>query len=513
MNLQTRTESARINAKVAVLNRIVTLAGNFATRSVFIKCLGTEYLGAGGMFGNVFAVLSLFELGFGEAVSQAMYKPLANGDRAIARALVEYYSKVYKCIALITLGGSFAVMPFLPKIFPDIVKIESYRAVYLLFVFHQTVSFMFAPKRSLVACDRRMYVLGLARTVTAVCTAVSQILWLINGGSYIGYVFIRIVLLAADGVLIEAYAEKKYGFDEKPTKNVDISPQKKQITKSTKALAVHRIGGIINNSTDSILLSSRLGLAQMGVFSNYSLIINSIGSFISIAVNSASASVGNLSADENPEKSESVLTRLCFANFFLLTNCSAVLLCTINPIISLWIGEKMCFSSAETAVIIACFYMSYIRDPVQVFLHSYGVFASTKYIPLLRGVLNLILSYILVLQYGVAGVFGGTLISTVAVPFFSEPYMLFRHGFGISCRRFVSKYIGNVATSFIACTLSFAVCRTITAIDPASVALRAILAFSATNLVILLRYSRTPEFYDLKKLLFSRINTTKKGKP
>ena len=68
----------KLNAKASVINRIITLVSNFICRTVFIKCLSAEYLGVGGMFGNVFAVISLIELGFGEAVSQAMFKPVAH---------------------------------------------------------------------------------------------------------------------------------------------------------------------------------------------------------------------------------------------------------------------------------------------------------------------------------------------------------------------------------------------------------------------------------------------------
>lgn len=511
MNQRTRTDSVRLNAKTAVVSRIVTLVCNFAVRSVFIKSLGSEYLGAGGMFGNVFAVLSLCELGFGEAVSQAMYKPIASGDRKAVCSLVKYYACVYRYIALISLAGSLAAMPFLPAVFPDIAKIENYRIIYLLFVFHQTVSYIFAPKRSLVACDQKMYILSACRTAAAVVISAAQIFWLIKFGSYTGYIFIRIAVLAADGIIIERYAVKKYGFDNCRTE-ANIDSLKKKIKNNVGALALHRIGGVINSSTDSILLSSCLGLSEMGVFSNYSLIINSLGSFIGIAVNSASASVGNLGTDENPQKSEKVLLRLCFADFVLVANCSAVLLCTINPIITLWIGEELCFGFCETLIIISCFYISYVREPIQVFLHSYGVFKSTKYIPLARGVLNLVISYALVKKYGVAGVFGGTLISTVAVPFFWEPYALFKHGFGKECKPFLIKYVGYTASAAIICMTSCFLCGFIYAGGILGIFLKIGISVSLTNAVIVLIYGKSREFQEICEILFSKFRR-KKGKP
>ncbi len=491
----------RRNTYFSLINRIITLICNFVCRSIFIKILGGEYLGAGGMFGNVFSVLSLCELGFGEAASQAMYKPLACGDMTKIKGLVRYYAKVYRYISLVTLALSFAVMPYLSRIFPDIVKISGYRLIYLLFVAHQMLSFYFSPKRSLVMCDQRMYIIMLARTLSCVGVTVAQIICLETTGSYAGFIFLRILFLSLDGFAVEIYAKKKYGL-KKLKKTPEISTSFKALIKSnTLSLALHRIGGVINNSTDSILLSSYLGLTQMGVYSNYSLIINSLGSFVCLAVNAASASVGNLGADDNSKKSVDVLEKMTFANFYLLTNCCTILLCLINPAIELWIGKNMCFSLPATAVIIACFYMSYIRDPVQIFLKAYGVFKSTKYIYLLRGLLNLAISFALVKRYGVAGVFGGTLISTLAVPFFSEPYMLFKYGLGEKCKKFMKKYVEYVISSIIICLLTYVITSGISATTLAFLFLKGIFVFIITNIVLLSMYGKKEEMHYVLRLL------------
>ncbi len=502
--IKSRTQMTKLNAKASVLNRIVTLICNFTCRSVFIKTLGAEYLGVGGMFGNVFSVLSLCELGFGEAASQAMYKPIAENDMATVRSIVRYFSKVYKYIALITLAASSAVMPFLSMIFHDIVNISNYRAVYLLFVLHQTLSYIYAPKRALVMCDQRMYVVSLVRTVTVVVVSIAQILCLVYTGNYLLYVFLRILFLTLDSIVIEKYADRKYGFTEHRVTDELSWKYRLVIKNNTRALAVHRIGGVINNSTDSILLSACLGLSHMGVYSNYSLIINSLGSFVCLAVSAASASVGNLGASDDAQKSENVLKKLCLANFILLTNCSALLLCLINPAIKMWIGEEMCFSMKETAIIIACFYMSYIRDPVQIFLKGYGVFRSTRYIALSRGLLNLVLSYILVQKIGVAGVFAGTFISTLAIPFAAEPYMLFKHGFGTSMRKFFVGYSGYILSSFVICTASYILSQGVNTNTITGIILKGIAVAGTTNGLIVVIYGRNSDFRGLKDLIIKQ---------
>lgn len=505
MPSKSRTAMTKLNAKASAVNRVITLVCNFISRTVFIKTLSAEYLGVGGMFGNVFAVISLCELGFGEAVSQAMYEPLSKGDDSKIKGIMRYFSTVYRYVALISTTASLAVMPFLPKIFPDVVKIENYRGVYGLFIINQLLSYRFAPGRSLVISDQRMYVVMNTRSVTSVLVTVSQIAWLTYTENYLGYLFLRIMFQLVDGIAVELYADKKYGLSGSLKRYSVEASFKRKIKSNTASLMLHRIGGVINNSTDSILLSSVLGLSHMGVFSNYSLIINSIGSFIALAISSASASVGNLGVEDNSAKSERILNTLTFANFYLMTNCSSVLLCVINPVIELWIGKDMCFSAVETAVIIACFYMSYIRDPVQIFLRNYGVFKSTRFIPLIRGLLNLVLSYIFVNKYGVAGVFAGTLISTLAVPFLAEPYMLFKHGFGTECKAFVKKYIGYVLYSFMICAVSFWVSSFISSEGIVEIILKGLVSLSFTNAVLIAVFGRNKEFLSLFWIIARRV--------
>ena len=59
-----RISSAR-NASTVLLISLVTLVTSFVNRTVFVRCLPTEYIGLGGLLGNLLGLLSLAELGIG----------------------------------------------------------------------------------------------------------------------------------------------------------------------------------------------------------------------------------------------------------------------------------------------------------------------------------------------------------------------------------------------------------------------------------------------------------------
>ena len=75
-----RTVKTFKNASMGIVCQIATLITNFATRTLFIKFLGADYLGINGLFGNILTMLSLSELGFSSAIVYNLYKYLAKKD-------------------------------------------------------------------------------------------------------------------------------------------------------------------------------------------------------------------------------------------------------------------------------------------------------------------------------------------------------------------------------------------------------------------------------------------------
>jgi len=68
------------NALYSYVNQFIFIILGLVSRYVFIEYLGSDYLGANGLFTNILGVLSLSELGVGAALGVALYKPLAEKD-------------------------------------------------------------------------------------------------------------------------------------------------------------------------------------------------------------------------------------------------------------------------------------------------------------------------------------------------------------------------------------------------------------------------------------------------
>ena len=67
-------------------------------------------------------------------------------------------------------------------------------------------------------------------------------------------------------------------------------------------MLMHKLGNVVVNNTDNLLISSFVGVITAGIYSNYYLVIGSIRQVLDQALQGVAASVGNLGATEDSEK-------------------------------------------------------------------------------------------------------------------------------------------------------------------------------------------------------------------
>ncbi|MDO4963633.1 MAG: hypothetical protein Q4E75_06050, partial [bacterium] len=71
-----RSSKSIKNLTYALVGQALGIIISFISRMFFVKILNSEYLGINGLFTNILTILSLAELGVGEAIVYSLYKPL-----------------------------------------------------------------------------------------------------------------------------------------------------------------------------------------------------------------------------------------------------------------------------------------------------------------------------------------------------------------------------------------------------------------------------------------------------
>ena len=160
MNQNSRTHNSIKNATVSVGMQLLTLVASFVSRTIFIHTLGDQYLGISGLYTNILSVLSLADLGVTTVMTFSLYKPIANHDTETVQALISYFKKLYRYIALAILALGLCFVPFLQFVIKgSVLPLKELRLYYLLFLANSVCSYLVVYKSTLITADQRVYII------------------------------------------------------------------------------------------------------------------------------------------------------------------------------------------------------------------------------------------------------------------------------------------------------------------------------------------------------------------
>lgn len=492
------------NAVVGFGAQLIIILLNFINRTFFIHYLGAEYLGLSGLFSNILSMLSLAELGIGVAISFSLYKPLQEQDIRKTKALMSFYQLAYNVIGVVILGLGLCLVPFLDRLIKNRPDIPNFTLIYLLFLANSVVSYFFTYKRSLLSADQKEYLNTINRTLFSIIQCAGQFIVLVFTRNYLLYLLVVIICTIGSNIRISYQCDKLYPYlkvnQERLTKE-----ETKTLLKYVGAQLSHKVGGIVVSGTDNVLTTALVngGLVIVGLYSNYLLLINTIKSVITMFFTAVTASVGNLNAECNTDKSKEVFDKMFFLNmcFYGISTCCIYNLA--NDFIRLWIGEDYLLSTGILTVIVSNYYISGMRQTCQTYNTTLGLFWNDRFKPWIEALINLVSSVALARYYGFMGILLGTLISTVTTSFWVEPYILYKHGFNMRLGDYFIRYGQYTAAILFATGLAFFLTGFMVVNSFAMWIVKAILVGMISVCAIVLCFYRKSEFIGLKLIVIN----------
>ena len=501
-----RTKQSIKNFKINIGVQIVNLIVQFVSRTLFIKILGKTYLGVDGLFSNILTILSLADMGIGTVLIYSMYEPLAKKDYNKISGLMKIYKKIYNIIALIVLIVGLSLTPFLHYIIKDNNNIPNLQLIFILYLLNTVVSYLCIYKISIINADQKNYIVTSTQQFFKIISYSVMIIVLYLTHDFLIYLSIQIAFSIFSNIYLTRKAEKMYPFIQE--KNVKDIPkdEKRELKKNTIAMFFHKIGGVVVSGTDNIVMSAMVGIQEVGIYSNYLLIINAIKRFSSQYFNSIVASIGNLNTENNDTHTLDVFQKVLYGNFIIFSFSSICLLILFNQFIKLWVGESYLFNNAIVFCIVSEFYIDGMRQTCLTFKDAKGIFVQDQFKPICEAIINLVVSVLLTYKIGVIGIMIGTIVSMMFSKIV-ESYILFKYGFKVSARKYYEKLLYYDIITLITYIIVLLIVNNIpsTNYDTINFVLRAILTIVLTLIIIILFTYKSDEFkYFSTKILKKR---------
>ena len=436
-----RVDQVSKNIRFSAPAQFLSYLANFVVRWAFTRALSQEYLGLNGLFADILNMLSLAELGFGSSILFSLYKPVAEQDTAKIKSLMRLYRTAYHIVAVVVLAGGLMLTPFLDFFVREMPDIPYIRWIYILNVVNSAISYLFVYKSSLLFACQQQYIQTVLNAAVMVAASVVQVVLLLTTGNYYLYLGVTLCTTLAKNLLLSFQADRMYPYLKE--KDAETLPKEdvRVIQRNILASVFHKIGTVVVMGTDNILMAKFVSVAAVGVYSNYLMIRQALISIINIVFSPITASLGNLNAVETIEQKREAFNHIYFFSAWLFGWMSICLLWLYNPFITLWLGEDYVFSMDIVLIIVINFYMTCMRQPALNSRDAMGLFWYDRYKPLIEAVINLVASIVLAQRFGIVGVLLGTLISTVAMPFWVEPIVVYRWGLQQSPANYFARYL------------------------------------------------------------------------
>lgn len=492
---KTRTEYSIRNTTVSLVAQSAAILMGFFTRVVFTRTLSEGYVGINGLFTDILNILSLSELGVGTAITFALYDPIAKGDIEKQQILMRIFKNLYRITAAVVLGAGLILIPFLGVFMKDRPDVDHLVLIYLLYLMNSVVSYLLIYKKTLVDAHQMNYLTVLNHNGFLVLQDICQIVILLTTKNFILFLVTAVGCTFAANLVMSREADRLFPYLKESSKKKLPEEERSQILKNVKAMLMHKIGDVVVNNTDNLLISGFVGVVSAGVYSNYYLIIGSVRQVLNQAIQGVAASVGNLGATEDKERIHHIFRELFFIGQWMFGWAGICLLELLNPFVTLAFGKNYVFDRKIVWVLCINFFLAGMRRAVLIFKESLGLFWYDRYKAFMEAVLNLGVSIVLVQKLGITGVFLGTIVSTLLTSAWVEPYILYKYRFQRSPAGFFLVYAGNMLAMMVIWWCTDWLCASVVHTGSLVVMLlvRLGICLLVPNVLLILLYGKTEE--------------------
>lgn len=501
-----RTKNTARNVAFGYLSRVILLCFPFITRSIFIRVLGSEYLGLNGLFSSILMVLNMSELGFGSAIAVHMYRAIAADDHAGINALLDYYRRIYRIVGSVTLCAGCAVIPFLPRLIQGTCPQDiNLTVVYLVFLLDTCISyFLFDYYSSLIYAFQRDDLLTKVNLAVKILTYIGQIGVLLTVRNYYAYLALMPVLTVAHNFFV--YFSARRAFPAYTPQGMVAEKVRADIGIKVKGAFIGKVAGVCRNSFDSIFISMFLGLTATAIYGNYYYIMDTIVALLQIIPVAARGGVGNSVELETQEKNYRDMIRMNFLYMWLSGWCAICMLCLYQPFMTMWVGEQMLLPTATMALFCVYLYTIKMGETLGIYIEVLGLHWERRFITAAEAVGNITLNYFLGKRFGISGILWATILTMVLINFLWGSRIPFQHYFkDFSVNRYLWWHLRCAGVTAIVAAVTYGVCSFVTIPGIPGLIVIGLICVVLPNALFFLIYRRTQSYQDAIRWLLEKV--------
>lgn len=422
-----RSKKAIYNIFSTLLFQIALITYGFVVPKLVISNYGSDVNGLISSITKFLSYIVLIESGFAPVVKYALYKPIAKNDKNTILQILKASERFFRKVSYIFIGYIIILL-----------------FVYPLIVNNQ-FDYLFTASLILIiaACTFCEYYFGLTYSVYLQATQngyiVSIIQFLLYTVSIIVLIFlakincsvhvfkiVSCMFFIFKPIILNIYVKKKFKINYK---DVDKSFELKQ---KWDGLIQH-IAYVIHTNTDIALLTIFSTLKEVSVYAVYSLVVTGLKNALNAFAGSVDSTFGDMYArgEHDNLNKKFAMYEICYFSIITIVFVSTMLL--ITPFVSVYtsgIDDANYIRYTFGYLIVISEFIWAIRNPYKNIVLAVGHFRETNRGAIIECVSNILVSIILVINFGIVGVVIGTIVAmtfrTIDLIYHTNKYILKR---------------------------------------------------------------------------------------
>ena len=394
----------------SIILQLATIINGLILPRLIITSFGSSVNGMVSSITQFLSFISLLEGGLGAVVLAELYKPIEDHNtekvRVILASCQSFFNKLSAIFILYTAILSVIYPVFIAN------KFDFGYSASLVWILSLTTlaQYLFSiTNKLLLQADQKIYIVNLVMAITVVLNLLLAIIvikifpeiHLVKAVSAIVY-FIQ-------PVIYNKFVDKKYNFRHLKTK-------RKYVLKNRWSGFAQNLAYFINMNTDIAVVTIFLGLTEVSIYSVYMLAINALRSFITSAANSYQSALGKYYAIGDVKVLKNNFER--FELGFWIISCVLFNTCLllINQFVGIYtsgVKDANYYQPIFALIIILANLIYCLREPYRLLTLAAGKFKETNFGSFMEAGLNLAISILLVMKFGLTGIAIGTLIGII----------------------------------------------------------------------------------------------------
>lgn len=398
-----------LNIIIGTLSQIIIIALAFFIPRLIIVTYGSETNGLVTSVMQVITYLSLLEAGVGAASIQALYKPIGSNDLSkvneILTATASYYRKtgLYYFIAVIVIS---ILYPIVVQSEYDVLTVMG---IVLLSGMGGVLNYYFQGKfRVLLLAEGKNYIVGSVTAATTIVNSLIRIALMLNGFDIIFVQAVFFLITVLQIIIYQIYIRKNYNWIDFK-KNI---PDFAAISQKGSVL-IHEVSFIVFKNTDIVLLTIFADLKMVSIYMMYNLVFSVAESVIFTLRDSFKFALGQTFSNNRPKflKLFNLFESSYITIVFCLLTITAILILPFMKLYTSGIYDVNYIDYQLPLFFVLVKVLFNARLASDLLVDIAGHFKKTQNRSIIETVINVVLSLILVVPFGVYGVLLSTAIA------------------------------------------------------------------------------------------------------